>query len=325
MCFWCMCRQFLRFRCAQKKGIEINQNKTKAILKTKPPSTMKVLQSLLGKINFLRRFISNLSVITEVFSPLLRLKKYVFKWEPEHKKAFGDIKAYLMNPPILLPPLRDKVMKLYIAASDNIIGSMLAQEDENGAERAIYYLSRVLNDAEKRYHPIEKLCLCLYILFWTGQRPGLNHLGPITNQAQILHLENYSQHTPSSRGGCSEHPRPVQTNSNVSLHTFPRISHRQLHFCWFRNRRSHVCFTTAMHSPTSINRRLLAASKVESLTLSNPHSKLYWLERRSVCRYTPHIQSNGHWKYKQPPWTTAFNTTPILTFWSGMISDAVCG
>jgi hypothetical protein len=37
-----------------------------------------------------------------------------------------------MNPPILLPPLRDKVMKLYIAASDNTIGSMLEQEDENG-------------------------------------------------------------------------------------------------------------------------------------------------------------------------------------------------
>ena len=39
---------------------------------------------------------------------------------------------------------------------------MLAQEDENGIERAIYYLSRVLNDVETRYTYIEKLCLCLY-------------------------------------------------------------------------------------------------------------------------------------------------------------------
>jgi len=53
-------------------------------------------------------------------------------------------------------------MKLYISATDSTIGSMLAQEDENGVERAIYYLSRVLNDAETRYIPIEKLCLCLY-------------------------------------------------------------------------------------------------------------------------------------------------------------------
>ena len=39
---------------------------------------------------------------------------------------------------------------------------MLAQEDENGVERPIYYLSRVLNDAETRYSEVEKLCLCIY-------------------------------------------------------------------------------------------------------------------------------------------------------------------
>jgi len=38
-------------------GIEINQNKIKAILETNPPSIKKELQSLLGKIKFLRRFI----------------------------------------------------------------------------------------------------------------------------------------------------------------------------------------------------------------------------------------------------------------------------
>jgi hypothetical protein len=39
---------------------------------------------------------------------------------------------------------------------------MLAQEDDNGVERSIYYLSRVLNDAETRYIIVENLCLCLY-------------------------------------------------------------------------------------------------------------------------------------------------------------------
>ncbi|XP_024630434.2 uncharacterized protein [Medicago truncatula] len=146
-----------------KKGIEINQNKTKAIIETKAPSTKKELQSLLGKINFLRRFISNLSGKTQAFSPLLRLKKDdVFKWEPEHQKAFNEIKSYLVNPPVLSPLLKGRRMKLYIATSDSTIGSMLAQEDEHGTERAIYYLSRVLNDVETRYHPSEKLCLCLF-------------------------------------------------------------------------------------------------------------------------------------------------------------------
>jgi len=54
-----------------KKGIEINSNKTKAILETNHSSTKKELQSLLGKINFLRRFISNLSGKTQAYSPLL--------------------------------------------------------------------------------------------------------------------------------------------------------------------------------------------------------------------------------------------------------------
>ncbi|XP_006605138.1 uncharacterized protein [Glycine max] len=146
-----------------KKGIEINQNKTKAILETKPPSTKKQLQSLLGKINFLRRFISNLSGKAQIFSPLLRLKKdEPFKWNEEHQKAFDEIKEYLIKPPVLMPPSRNKSMKLYIAASDKTIASMLAQEDDDGIEHAIYYLSRVLNDAETRYTAIEKLCLCLY-------------------------------------------------------------------------------------------------------------------------------------------------------------------
>jgi len=54
-----------------KQGIEINQNKMNAIMETKPSSTKKELRSLLGKINYFRRFISNLNGITQAFSPLL--------------------------------------------------------------------------------------------------------------------------------------------------------------------------------------------------------------------------------------------------------------
>ncbi|WJX12139.1 hypothetical protein P8452_02668 [Trifolium repens] len=126
-----------------KKGIEINQNKTKAIMETKSPTTKKQLQSLLGKINFLRRFISNLSGKAQPFSPLLRLKKEsTFTWGQDQLQAFDEIKSYLSKPPMLMPPIRNKFMKLYISASDSTLGSMLAQEDENGEERAIYYLSR---------------------------------------------------------------------------------------------------------------------------------------------------------------------------------------
>ncbi|XP_072076818.1 uncharacterized protein [Arachis hypogaea] len=41
-------------------------------------------------------------------------------------------------------------LKLYLAASTNTIGCMLAQDDKEGHERDIYYLSRVLTDIESR-------------------------------------------------------------------------------------------------------------------------------------------------------------------------------
>jgi len=52
-----------------KKGIEINHNKTKDIKETKARTTKKELQSLLGKVNFLRRFISNLSGKAQAVTP----------------------------------------------------------------------------------------------------------------------------------------------------------------------------------------------------------------------------------------------------------------
>ena len=53
----------------------------KAIDEAVPPATKTELQSLLGKINFIRRFISNLSERILPFSPLLKLKNdQKFKW-----------------------------------------------------------------------------------------------------------------------------------------------------------------------------------------------------------------------------------------------------
>jgi len=72
-----------------------------------------------------------------------------------------EIKNYLANPPVLVPPQQGKAFRLYLSIDDMVIGSALIQEFE-GKERVIYYLSRRLVDAETMYSAIEKLCLCLY-------------------------------------------------------------------------------------------------------------------------------------------------------------------
>ena len=97
------------------------------------------------------------------FSPLLKLKsEQDFKWDLEHQKAFDLLKHALIKPPVLMPPILGKPLKLYISAANESIGSLLTQDNEEGHEQSIYYLSRRLNDCETRYTSVEKLCLALY-------------------------------------------------------------------------------------------------------------------------------------------------------------------
>jgi len=131
-----------------------------AINKIVAPTNKTKLQYLIGKINFIRRFISNLSGKIRAFSPLLKLKAdQEFVWGREQQSALDEIKNYLANPPVLIPPQQGQPFKLYLSTDGMAIGSALIQECE-GKERVIYYLSRRLVDAETRYSAIEKLCLC---------------------------------------------------------------------------------------------------------------------------------------------------------------------
>ncbi|KAI5338089.1 hypothetical protein L3X38_017360 [Prunus dulcis] len=145
------------------RGIEVDKNKAKSVMEALPPRNKKELQSLLGKINFLRRFISNSAGKIQPFSSLLKLKQeQTFKWEEQHQQAFQEIKDYLSNPPVLSPPKRGRPLKLYVSASEVSIGSLLVQDNKEGKEQAVYYLSRTLTEVERRYSAIERLCLALY-------------------------------------------------------------------------------------------------------------------------------------------------------------------
>jgi hypothetical protein len=72
--------QFLGFM-VHERGIEVGQKSMEAIDKAVPPMKKTELQSLIGKINFIKRFISNLSERILPFLVLLKLKHdQEFKW-----------------------------------------------------------------------------------------------------------------------------------------------------------------------------------------------------------------------------------------------------
>ena len=135
------------------QGIEVDKNKVRAMLEARPPRNKKELQSLIGKVYFLMK----------AFSPLLKLKLAEdFIWGEEQQKAFDQIKESLTTPPVLTPTAFCRSLKLYILATNDYIGSLLAQDAEDGTEIALYYLSHLLNNAEARYTLIDKLCLSLF-------------------------------------------------------------------------------------------------------------------------------------------------------------------
>lgn len=174
------------------KGIEVDKNKAKEIIDAPIPRNKKELQSLLEKINFLRRFIDNLARKVQPFSPLLKMKEGdPFAWGPIQQEVFDQMKLYLTKPPVLMPPRKGIPLKLYISASENLVGSLLAQDNEEGKEQALFYLSQILQDVETHYSAIEKLCLALYFTAVKLQHymlPFIVHIIAKTNLIKYMRL-----------------------------------------------------------------------------------------------------------------------------------------
>ncbi|RVW92749.1 Transposon Ty3-I Gag-Pol polyprotein [Vitis vinifera] len=77
------------------------------------------------------------------------------------QRAFERIREYLLSPPVLAPPTPGRPLLLYLSVSDVALGCMLAQLDDSGKDRVIYYLSKRMLDYETRYVMIERYCLAL--------------------------------------------------------------------------------------------------------------------------------------------------------------------
>ncbi|KAK1652057.1 hypothetical protein QYE76_069862 [Lolium multiflorum] len=142
--------QFLGFL-VHERGIEIGLKSQEAVRTMKPPTTKKELQCLIGKINFVRRFISNLSGRIEPFMGLVKIKPdEEFRWGAEQQQAFDDIKEYLTKPPVLVPPRQDRPFYIYLSVADTSIASVVVQVYD-GLEKVVFYLSRRMLDAETRF------------------------------------------------------------------------------------------------------------------------------------------------------------------------------
>jgi hypothetical protein len=100
-----------------------------AILKINTPRRKKEVQSFLGRINFLRRFIPNLKEIIKYITSMLR-KGNEIKWTQEARKSFEDIKIALTKAPVLASPDFTKDFIMFSFASEHTIVGVLLQKNE---------------------------------------------------------------------------------------------------------------------------------------------------------------------------------------------------
>ena len=149
-----------------ERGIEVGLEKIRAILDMPAPRTETEIRGFLGRLQYIIRFIDRLTDTCEPIFRLLR-KNQPIVWNDDCQRTFKKIKECLLFPLVLVPPTPGRPLLLYLSISDMALGCILAQLNDSGKVRAIYYLSKRMLEYECRYIMIERLYLALV---WVTRR-----------------------------------------------------------------------------------------------------------------------------------------------------------
>jgi hypothetical protein len=142
------------------EGVRIDPDRVEAIQALSLPRSRKEVQDFLGRINFLRRFISNFAELVKHITAMLR-KYHEIKWTAESRKSFDQIKKALTEAPVLVSPYYSKDFIIFSFASFDSVAAVLLQKNDQGQEHPIAFFSKALRDAELRYEIMEKQAYAL--------------------------------------------------------------------------------------------------------------------------------------------------------------------
>jgi hypothetical protein len=137
------------------KWVRIDSSRVEAKQTMSVPRSKKVVQSFLGNINFLRRFVSNFVELVKYITTMLR-KGSEIKWIVESRDYFDQIKEALTEAPILISPDYSEDFLIFSFASFDIVAIVLLQKNAEGLEQHIAFFSRALRDAELKYDIMDK-------------------------------------------------------------------------------------------------------------------------------------------------------------------------
>ena len=137
------------------KGIFTDKAKTEAIKKMHPPSNVREVRRFLGMTSYYRNYIYGFAKIADPLTNLIG-KGARFHWNDSCQKAFDKLKQMLCDSPVLTHPDYTKPFSIFTDASDVGVGAVLTQEG-----RPVWFASRVLKPAERKYDTREKECIAV--------------------------------------------------------------------------------------------------------------------------------------------------------------------
>ncbi|CAC5425304.1 unnamed protein product [Mytilus coruscus] len=138
-----------------KDALKPDPEKVCAVQKMKKPENKKELQTFLGFITYLSKFLSNMSDVSAPLRVLLE-EKNEWCWEKEQDTSFNKLKDMATNTPILSCYDPKQPLTLNVDASSKGLGAVLLQND-----KPIAYASRALTPTQQRYAQIEKETLAI--------------------------------------------------------------------------------------------------------------------------------------------------------------------
>lgn len=148
-----------------KEGSKPLPDKVKCILEYKQPSTIKELRSFLGLVNFYRRYLKNAANNQALLHEYLKGTKKndltPIIWTNEAIESFTKTKEELINAAQLEYPDEKFPLALFTDASDNAMGAVIQQLQDNHW-KPIGFFSKKLNNAQKSYSAYDKELLAIY-------------------------------------------------------------------------------------------------------------------------------------------------------------------
>ena len=180
--------------CVSKKGLRITDERVEAVKQIQRPSSLKETQSVLGFLNYNRKFVKNFAARAKPLYELLEKKSQkAFMWNERCEEALEDIKQEIAKGITLcIPDVEDPLnsYQVTIDASNNGLGAELTQIVE-GERRLLAYFSRAVPKHKKSWGQtrLEFLALHAALKHWEIYLKGANSFKVLTDCESLLNLD----------------------------------------------------------------------------------------------------------------------------------------